>query len=327
MGLIGLGMMGRHHARVLSSVDGVEFVGACDPAGDPHRSLGASRWFESVPDLLDAGVDAVVVATPTDDHESVAMEVLNAGVHMLVEKPVAATVQSAELISAAFTDAGLVGAVGHVERFNPAVQELHRRLTEGQLGTVFSIATERVGPFPNRIRDVGVVKDLATHDIDLIRWIGQSEFDVVFGQTAHKMGRPHEDLVVGTGRLLNGTVVGLNVNWLTPTKRRRVTVLGEGGAFVADTISADLTYYTNADVPTRWDAMAQRRGVSEGDMIRYALEKREPLMVEIENFRDVVLGREGAQHVTLADGVETLRVAERLLEMARVEVRLHGVSS
>ena len=106
---------------------------------------------------------------------------------------------------------------------------MRRRLNDRQLGTVFSISTERVGPFPNRVRDIGVVKDLASHDIDLIRWLGGSEFDVVFGQTAHKMDRPHEDLVAGVGRLIDGTVVSMTVNWLTPTKKRNVTVLGERG--------------------------------------------------------------------------------------------------
>lgn len=313
IGLVGLGMMGRHHARVLIGLTGVDFVGACDPAGDPHDSLLRGQWFDSIDALLQAGIDAAVIATPTGDHEMVAGVLSGEGVHVLVEKPVAETAVAAERMQKMFADRRLIACVGHVERFNPALQELSRRLKEGQLGTVFSITTERVGPFPNRVRDVGVVKDLATHDIDLIRWIGGSEFATIFGQTAHRMDRPHEDLVVGAGRLENGVVVGMNVNWLTPTKSRRVTVLGERGALVADTINADLTYFANADIPSGWDAMAQIRGVSEGDMVRYAFPKREPLVVELENFRDAVLGFPGAHVVSLDEGIAVLRVAEELL--------------
>ena len=119
--------------------------------------------------------------------------------------------------------------------------------------------------------------------------------------------------------------MSLTVNWLTPTKRRTVTVLGERGAFVADMISSDLTYFTNAEVASRWDAMAQLRGVSEGDVVRYALVKREPLLVELENFRDAILGETQAQIVSLDDGIEVLRVADRLLEMARLDVRIQAV--
>ena len=325
MGLIGLGMMGRHHARLLSRLDGVEFIGACDPLGDPHDALLRGAWFESFDELLGTGIDAAVVATPTEDHEGVAMRLADSGVHMLVEKPVAPSVTAAERMQKAFADAGLTAAVGHVERFNPALQELRKRLNEGQLGRVFSIATERVGPFPDRVRDISVVRDLASHDIDLIRWLSGSDFDVVFGQTSHKMDRRHEDLVVGVGRLTDGTVISITVNWLTPTKKRSVTVLGERGALVADMISSDLTFFTNADVPSRWDAIAQLRGVSEGDVVRYALVKREPLKMELETFRDAVLGEPEAQIVSLEDGIEVLRVADRLLEMARVDVRVQAI--
>ena len=293
----------------------------------PMTRLSAGRWFESLDDLLEEGIGAAVVAAPTGDHETAAIALARSGVHMLVEKPVAHTVAAAEHMQKTFADAGLVAAVGHVERFNPALQELVSRLGSGQLGRVFSISTERVGPFPNRVRDIGVVKDLASHDIDLIRWIGGSEIDVIFGQTSHKMDRPYEDLVVGVGRLANGIVVSMTVNWLTPTKRRTVTVLGERGALMADMISSDLTYFTNANVAAKWDAMAQLRGVSEDDVVRYALMKREPLRVQLENFRDAVLGRPEAHIVSLDDGIEVLRVADRLLETARPDVQVETVDT
>jgi predicted dehydrogenase len=312
-GLIGLGQMGRHHARILSDSDELVFVGAVDPNGDRHRAMRSGQLFSDVEQLLDAGVDAAVVAVPTAQHRDVALRLAEMGVHTLIEKPLADTLGAAREIREAFETPGVVGAVGHVERFNSALQEMKRRLDEGALGRVISISTERVGPFPDRIQDVGVVKDLATHDIDIVTWIGGARFTEVNGQLAHKMGRPHEDLVVATGRLANDVVASINVNWLTPVKRRSVSVLGERGSFVADLLTGDLLFYANAEVDSQWDQLAQIKGVSEGDMIRYAFPKREPLAVEHEAFRAAIEGGHAEGLVSLAEGVEILEVAESII--------------
>ncbi|MDH3189040.1 MAG: Gfo/Idh/MocA family oxidoreductase [Acidimicrobiia bacterium] len=313
-GLVGLGQMGRHHARILSDSDEVDFVGAVDPMGDRHRAVRRGAVFETVDQLLDSGIDAAIVAVPTANHFDVSMRLAKEGIHTLIEKPLAESVGAAEEIRDAYGAQGLVAAVGHVERFNSGLQEMKRRLDAGQLGRVISIATERVGPFPSRISDVGVVKDLATHDIDIVTWIGGSPFAEVTGQLAHKMGRPHEDLVVAVGRLENDVVASLNVNWLTPVKRRGVTVLGEKGAFVADLLTGDLRFHSNADlVDSAWDQLAILRGVSEGDTIGYAFPKREPLAVEHEAFRQAVSEGHAEGVVTLEEGVAILRVAESII--------------
>lgn len=313
-GLVGLGQMGRHHARILSDSDEVDFVGAVDPMGDRHRAVRRGVVFETVDQLLESGIEAAIVAVPTANHFDVSMRLAEEGIHTLIEKPLAESVGAAEEIRDAYGAQGLVAAVGHVERFNSGLQEMKRRLDAGQLGRVISIATERVGPFPSRISDVGVVKDLATHDIDIVTWIGGSPFAEVTGQLAHKMGRPHEDLVVAVGRLENDVVASLNVNWLTPVKRRGVTVLGEKGAFVADLLTGDLRFHSNADlVDSAWDQLAILRGVSEGDTIGYAFPKREPLAVEHEAFRQAVSEGHAEGVVTLEEGVAILRVAESII--------------
>lgn len=312
-GLIGLGQMGRHHARLLAESPDVEFIGAVDPVGDRHHALREGSLFRDVADLLEAGVEAAVVATPTAQHREIAIELANHGVHTLIEKPLADTVERAKEIKSVFDENGVLGAVGHVERFNSALQEMKNRLEEDALGRVISISTERVGPFPHRVQDVGVVKDLATHDIDIAVWIGGARFSEINGQLAHKMGRPHEDLVVATGRLDNDVVVSIAVNWLTPVKRRGVSVLGEKGSFVADLLAGDLYFYSNADVGSEWDRIAQLRGVSEGDMVRYAFPKREPLEVEHEAFRAAVADGQAEGIVSLAEGVEILEVAEMIV--------------
>lgn len=316
IGVIGLGMMGRHHVRVTREVEGVRLVAVADAQGDPHGVAGGLPVLESVAALIDQGIDAAVVAVPTGYHEAVALELAGAGVHTLVEKPIASDSAAGERVASAFEQAGLVGAVGHIERYNPALQDLRRRLEEGELGELYQIATRRQGPFPARIADVGVVKDLGTHDIDLTAWLAQSAYTSIAARTTTRSGRPHEDMVSATGQLANGAITNHLVNWLSPMKERVTVVTGERGAFVADTVSADLTFFENGTQATEWDSVAAFRGVSEGSMIRYALAKREPLRSEHEAFRDAILGK-AANTVTMREGLTTLRVAEAVVESAQ----------
>lgn len=315
-GVIGLGMMGRNHARVMRGLDGVELVAVADPIGDRHGTASGVPCVRDLDALLAHGLDLCVVSVPTADHESTGLRLAAAGVHTLIEKPLAEDSAGAERLVAAFEEAGLVGCVGHIERFNPALQSLRRRLEAGELGSIFQIATRRQGPFPNRIRDVGVVKDLATHDVDLTAWVAGSPFTAISARTANKTGREHEDLVAATGMLADGTVTNHLVNWLTPMKERMTVATGERGCFIADTLTADLTFYANGDTPTEWEAISRFRGVSEGDMVRFAIPKPEPLGVELESFRDAVLGKSD-NIVRMRDGLAAVRVAEACLESAR----------
>src|SRR5690606_33907019 len=195
----------------------------------------------SVEELIKTGVDYVVVATPTATHEEVGTKLAEAGVHALVEKPLAKETSSAKNLAALFAAKGLVGAVGHIERYNPALQELRKRLEHGDLGDLYQVQTRRQGPFPARIADVGVVKDLASHDIDLSAWVTQRRFELVAARTMSKAGRAYEDMVSATCQLSGGLMSTHLVNWLTPTKERVTIVTGEKGMFVADTLTADLT--------------------------------------------------------------------------------------
>jgi UDP-N-acetylglucosamine 3-dehydrogenase len=314
-GLVGLGMMGRHHARLLSSLDGVELVAVADAAGDAHGAAQGRELVGTVQELVAKGIDYCVIAVPTALHEDVALTLADAGVHALVEKPLAADVASARRIVEAFGSRGLVAAVGHIERYNPALQEARRRLSDGLLGEIYQVATRRQGPFPSRIADVGVVKDLATHDIDLTAWVSGQHYVSVAARAAHRSGREHEDLVSVVGCLRDGAVTSHLVNWLSPMKERVTIVTGEKGAFVADTLTADLTFHANGSVLTEWDDIANFRGVSEGDVVRYAIAKPEPLRTEHMAFRDAVLGLP-ADIVTMEEGLRTVVVAEAVLASA-----------
>lgn len=309
-------MMGRNHARVLSSLEGVELVAVADPLGDPHGAAGGLPVAESLDELLQANLDYVVVAIPTANHLEAGLALASAGVHALIEKPVADTCDNGRRLVEAFNAAGLIGAVGHIERYNPALQHARSRLSAGDLGEVYQIVTRRQGPFPGRIADVGVVKDLGSHDIDLTAWVTQRPYMSVAAHTAHRSGRPHEDLVAFVGDLEGGIVTNHLVNWLSPLKERITVITCERGTLVADTLTADLTLFENGTVDTEWSAVASFRGVSEGNMIRYAIAKPEPLRTEHEAFRDAILGK-NSDIVTLEHGLRTLQVAEAVIESAR----------
>lgn len=315
-GLVGLGMMGRNHARVLAGLEGVELVGVADPAGDPKGLAHGAEVVTDVPTLLERGLDYVVVACPTGLHHEVGLQVAEAGAGALIEKPLADTLAAAQDLVAAFESRGLVAGVGHIERFNPALQSLRGRLEAGELGEVYQVVTRRQGPFPHRIADVGVVKDLATHDIDLTAWVTGQQYASVAAQTFHKSGRPHEDMVSVSGKLTDGALANHLVNWLSPFKERCTVVTGTKGSFVADTLMADLTFHANGAHEMGWEALQAFRGVAEGDSTRFALTKREPLQVLHEKFRDAFLSGDTSEIVTLRQGMRTVEVAEAVLESA-----------
>ncbi|MBN9240075.1 MAG: dehydrogenase [Micrococcales bacterium 70-64] len=315
-GLLGLGVMGRNHARVLASLEGVDFVGVFDPAPNTPDHVFDAPVIHDLDELIDLGISYAVVAAPTIYHLEMGKKLAEAGIHALVEKPVASTAEDAIALRDLYESRGLVGGVGHIERYNPALQAARKRIEDGQLGEIYQIATRRQGPFPGRIADVGVIKDLATHDIDLTAWVAQQEFVSVNARTAHRSGRAHEDMVTAVGTLSGGTITSHVVNWLTPFKERTTTITGEKGVLVADTLTGDLTFYENGRIEVSWDP-GEFRGVSEGDVTRYALDRKEPLLAEHEAFRDSVLAGEAKGIVTFAEGTRVVEIAEQLVEDGR----------
>ena len=325
VGLIGMGMMGRNHARVLSGLKGIEFIGIADPIqpGQVVNQFPLREVFADTNELLSQKLDYCVIAAPTGFHKEIAINALNLGVNCLIEKPVALNYSDALAIQETANLKSLIVGVGHIERYNAAIRELKKRLILGELGEIFQISMRRQGPFPARIADVGVIKDLATHDIDLASWLCGSKFRIVSAQTAHRSGRPHEDLVSINGLLENDVVVNILVNWLSPLKERSLVVTGEKGVFVVDTLNSDLIFYENGNHLVSQEAILHFKGVAQGNVINYAFEKPEPLLIEHENFRDAILGKESGI-VSLEDGVETVRVADAVIRSGKekISVRL-----
>ena len=314
--LVGLGIMGVNHARVLSNLDGVELVAVADPQGDVRGMLPNQEILKSVDEVIAKKVDYCVIAAPTAYHEEISSKLIDAGIHVLIEKPIAHTFESATRIAKNAKAKGVVGAVGHIERFNSALQQARTRILNGDLGEIYQISTRRLGPFPSRIADVGVVMDLATHDIDLTSWISNSRYKNVSAQSATRSGRVHEDLVAVVAQLKNGIVVNHLVNWLSPLKERKTIITGEKGTYVVDTLTSDLTFYANGTINVSQQQIAHFKGVTQGDIQIYAFDKPEPLLLEHQSFRDAVLGLD-SQIVTLDIGTLTVEVAEAIIKSTR----------
>ena len=313
VGLIGLGVMGKNHLRVLSSLEQVDLVGVADPMSQEEKTKGSSYGtYGDYRELLSQSLDYCVIAAPTGFHKEIAVYALEREINCLIEKPVAVDYKEAVVIQDLAIDKGLIVGIGHIERYNSAIRELKKRLLAQELGQIYQISIRRQGPFPSRIADVGVVKDLATHDIDLAMWLSESKFKDVNGQTAFRSGRKHEDLVSINGQLQNNAVVNLLVNWLSPLKERSVTVTGENGAFVVDTLNSDLTFFENGIHEVSQDAFLHFRGVKQGNVTTFAFDKPEPLRVEHEQFRDKLLGKP-ADIVSIEEGVETVKVADAVI--------------
>jgi UDP-N-acetylglucosamine 3-dehydrogenase len=237
VGVVGVGVMGSNHARVVNDLKEVRLVGVVDSnhqqATVVANALGCSA-VSDVEALIERGVDAAIIAVPTDFHHEIALACIANGVHVLVEKPIASTIEEAYDIVMAARRANVTLMVGHVERFNPAVQVIKDAIRSED---ILSIAITRVGPVPPRMSKVGIVIDLAVHDIDLIRWFTGSEIIEVQAQLTSALAE-REDIALLQFRTASGVLAQINTNWLTPFKERTVQV-------------ATRSKYLNGDLLTR----------------------------------------------------------------------------
>ena len=300
IGVIGAGIMGSNHGRVLAGLPGVTLVGIVDPL-QAHRDraveLIGCPVFETLNELIAAGVDAVTVAAPTHLHHEVSLACIAKGIHVLVEKPIASTVQEGRDIVEAAAKAGVTLMVGHVERFNPAVAAIKAAIKDED---ILSIGITRVGPFPPRMSNVGVVIDLAVHDIDLIRWFTDSDIVDVQPQLASAIAE-REDIALLQFRTASGVLAHINTNWLTPFKARSVTVATRGKYVTGDLLTRQVTECFGF----KPDGSYSMRHLPVGH--------DEPLRAELIAFVTAVRTG-GVPAVSGEEGVASLEIAIRCLE-------------
>jgi UDP-N-acetylglucosamine 3-dehydrogenase len=312
--VVGVGQMGAHHARVVSESAGAELVAVVDPsaAAEEVAYRYRARHLMSLEELLLEPPELAIVAVPTAHHAEVASALIGAGVAVLVEKPIASTPEEAAALVELAASRAVPLSVGHVERFNPAVRELQAKLDAKELGRVFQVHTRRLSPFPVRVGDTGVAFDLATHDLDIMCELAGTPVRVS-AEVDRRAHRSHEDLLAATLRFDSGIIGLLEVNWLTPTKVRQLSVTGERGMFVIDYLNQHLTLYENAHESESWPTLDIFDGVTEGNVVRYAINRVEPLRAQLDAFVDTVRG-DGALSVSPADGVRALRLALAVVE-------------
>jgi UDP-N-acetylglucosamine 3-dehydrogenase len=300
VGVIGAGVMGSNHGRVLAGLPGVTLVGVVDPL-PAHRSrvteMIGCPTFADLDELVASGVDAVTIAAPTHLHHEVSLNCINKGIHVLVEKPIASTVEEGREIVDAAQRAGVTLMVGHVERFNPAVAAIKQAIKDED---ILSIAITRVGPFPPRMSNVGVVIDLAVHDIDLIRWFTESDIAEVQPQLSSAVAE-REDIALLQFRTASGVLAHINTNWLTPFKARNVTVATRGKYVMGDLLTRQVTECFGF----KPDGSYSMRHLPVGH--------DEPLRAELIAFVEAVRTG-GVPAVTGDEGVASLEIAIRCLE-------------
>lgn len=305
--------MGQNHARVYSEI--AQLVGIADPdvrqGGTVLNRLQSSgpgiQWFPDYRDLLKEGLDAVSVCVPTHLHEDVAMDVIKAGVDLLVEKPLAGTVGQAKKIADTADRAGVTLAVGHVERHNPAVALVKRQLDADDFGDLITISSRRVSSFPGRVRDIGVIMDLGVHDVDVMRYLVGSYVDSVYALSGKGPDEDHESHANILLRFKNGVHGFVEVNWLTPTRVRRLALTCRKSFVEVD--YSDQSISVSSATLARMDPFNLYEVPLEHHLRRVHVRKEEPLFLELQDFLRAV-EKDTEPLVTGRDAVETLRVVE-----------------
>lgn len=314
VGVIGVGSMGRNHVRVYSEI--ADLVGVTDVMQDVSKSVAEKfgvKSYESPIELL-KNVDAVSVCTPTSEHLKVAKMAIEKGVPLLVEKPFTGKSEAAAELVKMAERANLTLASGFVERCNPIVGHVQKMAAAHRFGDVISIASRRVSSFPARIRDVGVIMDLAIHDVDVLRHVKGSEVRSVFALGGSHTAQTCEDFANLLLEFEDGGLGFIEVNWLTPMKVRKLSLTCSEAFVQADYI--DQSMEISSSSIKDMDPGNLFNLPLELDVHSIAVKKEEPLKVELQNFlRAAESGK--AAPINGEDAVSNLKVCEAALRSLR----------
>lgn len=304
VGVIGVGAMGYNHVRIYSELENTNLVAISDMVRGTLDSV--SKEFNTVgyvdmDNILQLDdVEAVNICVPTVFHHDVVMNAIDAGKNVLVEKPIASKLTEArEMINAA-KDAGVTLATGHVERFNPAVRVAKELIDSGEIGEVVTAHAKRLGPYPPRIRDVGVAIDLAIHDIDIFNYLFESKANTVFANMSSNLKNcEFEDHAEIMTKYDNDVLSILETNWLTPYKKRQLNITGVDGIISVDYGNQSVTVY------------------KENDKVeKVKVENKEPLKEELRSFVNAVQTNTEPE-VSGEDGYEALKIVEAAMRSSK----------
>ncbi|MFH1052988.1 MAG: Gfo/Idh/MocA family oxidoreductase [Candidatus Woesearchaeota archaeon] len=319
--VIGTGNMGKNHVRLLNEIDNVNLVAISDANSDQLNKISSIykvKQYIDYKNLLDSEkLDAVIIAVPTSLHKQVAFDVIDKGINVLIEKPIASTVEDAQDIISKAREKNVKLMVGHVERFNPAVTELKKRVDNKEIGKIYKFSVARSSPFPTRILDVGVVIDLAVHDLDIISNINNSRITHIYAQTEKRIHSSNEDMLCSQLSFENGVIGLLNIDWLTPVVIRELSITGEKGMFRLNYLTQELYFYKNS-ASEDYDYSSSILSVTAGDMMKINIQKQEPLRLELESFIECIKENKDPK-VTGEQGLLALELALKILESSKTK--------
>ena len=293
VGVIGVGAMGENHVRVYHKMEEANLIAVSDVSERALKKIekkyGAKGYTEYVDLLQNPDIEVVSVCVPTTFHHAVVMEAIKHKKHILVEKPIAFTLNEAEEMISAAKEAGVILSTGHVERFNPAVQKAKELIDDGVIGDIVSAFAKRVGPLPPRIKDVGVSIDLAIHDLDIMNYLFEENVTQVYGTMNSSFDdsefEDHAEIMVSFENESTGII---EVNWLTPYKRRELELTGTAGIISVDYIKQSIEVY----------------GKFAQDI---QIKHEEPLKCELKSFLNTVV-EEKEPIITGEDGLKALKM-------------------
>lgn len=315
--VIGFGSMGRNHARVYNELSDVNLVAISDPAEAARREaaskFGCRIYADHKKMLKEEAIEAVSIAVPTKLHKQVALHCIDAGVHVLVEKPIADTEENAGAMIHAAEVKDVVLTVGHIERFNPSVAKLKGLIDSGRLGEITSIMARRVGVFPPRIKDANVFLDLAVHDIDIFNYFLGHGPEEVFakGGEAFKSGREDHAIIALTYG--ENTTCMVQVNWITPVKIRELAVTGTKGYAELNYITQELRVF-ESNYEHAYDSFGDFVvKFGKPKEIEIDVEPAEPLKEELKSFIECITNKKRPP-ITGEDALLALKVAHKAIE-------------
>jgi UDP-N-acetylglucosamine 3-dehydrogenase len=316
--------MGALHVRALLAREDVRSVVLVEPNRDRRellvRQAGLIRTYGRLLEALEnEELDVAIVAVPLGAAPEIVATLLERGVPVLAEKPLASRADDAQDLVDVAARSGAMLSVGYIERFNPAVQALKDELRKGDVGPVYHVHARRLSAFPYRAGRAGVTMDVATHDLDVLGFITDSSPVRVYAETAVRQGGGGEDLLCASLRYENGVTGLIESNWLTPMKVRRLTVTAELGMYVLDYVTQDLWLHEHPRGEAEWETLGVVRGANEGRTIRFGLDRREPLVIEHERFIDA-LRSGGPPPVSPEEAVTVLSAAEAIVESGRTNL-------
>lgn len=313
--------MGALHVRALLAREDVQSLALVEPDEDRAEELirrhgRIERYLGLDAALEHEDPDLAIVAVPVGAAVEVVSSLLSRGVPVLAEKPMAGEAELARDLAQAAADTATLLSVGYIERFNPAVEALKQELEKGEAGSVYHLHARRLSPFPYRTGMAGVALDVATHDLDVLGFLNGSALARVYAETDIRHPGGGEDMVCASLRYENGVTGLVESNWLTPRKVRQLTVTVERGLYELDYVTQDLWFHEHPRSDAAWDTLGITRGANEGRSVRFALDRREPLVVQHERFIDAVASG-GPPPVPAEEAISVLLAAGAIVESGR----------